>query len=105
MNLAELNERISFLQSKIDSGRFTGAERQERDRLTEKYFKQLKEKEDRDKLSRTVNINVHEIDMLLQLVSGGITDGLRNGDEDKVNSLSLLKDKLKKAVVKGVKVE
>ncbi len=35
----ELAERISLLQSKIDSGRFKYAEKQERDRLVEEFLK------------------------------------------------------------------
>ena len=37
--LSEIGERLNLLQSKIDSGRFKYAEKQERDRLLDEYLK------------------------------------------------------------------
>jgi uncharacterized protein YnzC (UPF0291/DUF896 family) len=107
MDKQSIGERLNELQRRVDSGRFTGAERQELETLLTKYIeldKLTQEREElereRDRMYRSPKLSVTEIEIMLQLVSEGLTESFRAGNHQKTDRLQGIKDKLKNSIIK-----
>jgi uncharacterized protein YnzC (UPF0291/DUF896 family) len=98
-----LGERINELQARVDSGRFTGAEKQELDRLIKKYIElddQREKEKEYERMTRSLKVTVAELQVLVQLVSDEVSAKFIAGDKEKTEKLNNLKRRLKDLIVK-----
>jgi hypothetical protein len=96
-----LEERINKLQAKIDSGRFTGAERQERDSLTEKLMDldaQIEKHKEMEKMVRSPKLTISEINNLLKFIEREL-DKMPKSNEER-SWLQQAEQKLNKSMMK-----